>query len=100
MLARWIFIIEGLLTVVIAGLGFMFMRPFPDNSKSRNLRFLSSDEQRLILARVNVDRGDASVEEFSIGKWAQSGLDWKIWVRRLQESSRTRRSSDWLTILV
>lgn len=63
----------------MASLAYAFMRPFPDNSGSRNLRFLSSDEQRLILARVNVDRGDADVEKFTIAKWARSGLDWKIW---------------------
>ena len=55
------------------------MRPFPDNSKSRNLKFLTADEQALILARVNLDRGDAAVEKFTFGRWARSGLDWKIW---------------------
>lgn len=65
--------------MVVAGFGFLYMRPFPDNTGSRNLRFLSSDEQRLVLARVNQDRGDAAVEKFTIGRWARSGLDWKIW---------------------
>lgn len=54
------------------------MRPFPDNSKSRNLRFLTADEQQLVLARVNADRGDAAVEKFTVARWARSGLDWKV----------------------
>lgn len=65
--------------MVIAGLGYLWMRPFPDNSKSRNLRFLTTDEQRLILARVDVDRGDAVLEKFTLRRWARGGLDWKIW---------------------
>ena len=80
---RWIFIIEGLLTIVIAALGFMYMRSFPDNTKSRTLKFLSDDEKRLVLAKVNIDRGDAAMEKFSLGKWARSGTDWKVWAYAL-----------------
>ncbi|KAL1581892.1 hypothetical protein WHR41_09336 [Cladosporium halotolerans] len=76
---RWIFIIEGLLTVVIACLGYVYLRSFPDNEGSRSLRFLTEEERLCILARVNHDRGDANVERFNLKKWAASGLDWKIW---------------------
>ncbi|TKA34117.1 hypothetical protein B0A50_00097 [Salinomyces thailandicus] len=76
---RWIFIIEGLLTVLISCLGFLFMRSFPDRTNSKTLNFLTEDERLCILARVNQDRGDAAAEKFNIGKWARSGLDWKIW---------------------
>ncbi|KAI7174152.1 hypothetical protein D0869_05265 [Hortaea werneckii] len=76
---RWIFIIEGLLTVVIACVGLVFMRSFPDRAKSNSLKFLTEEERLCILARVNQDRGDADTEKFNIKLWARSGLDWKIW---------------------
>lgn len=56
----------------------MYLRSFPDNEKSRSLRFLTEEERLCILARVNHDRGDANVEPFNLKKWASSGLDWKV----------------------
>lgn len=67
------------LTVVIACVGLVFMRSFPDRAKSNSLKFLSEEERLCILARVNQDRGDAVTEKFNIKLWARSGLDWKIW---------------------
>ncbi|KAK3064988.1 hypothetical protein LTS18_014874 [Coniosporium uncinatum] len=76
---RWIFIIEGVLTVVVAGFGFIFLVSFPDNSTSRSVRFLTPDELRWVIARVDADRGDATVEPFNLKKWLSGGADWKIW---------------------
>lgn len=86
---RWIFIIEGILTVVVAGLGFLFLRAFPDNTASRSLKFMSEAERLFIIARVNRDRGDATVEKFNIRKWLASGTDWKVraWLRLLIQKS-------------
>lgn len=67
------------LTVIIACVGLVFMRSFPDRAKSNSLKFLSEEERLCILARVNQDRGDADTEKFNIKLWARSGLDWKIW---------------------
>merc|ERR1712058_33586 len=62
---RWIFIIEGILTVVVAGLGALFLLSFPDKAGSRSLRFLTDDEQKCIIMRVNADRGDADLTTVS-----------------------------------
>ncbi|KAL8909680.1 MAG: hypothetical protein Q9171_004951 [Xanthocarpia ochracea] len=76
---RWIFIIEGCLTCLVALLGYIFLVSFPDNQKSRSIRFLSAEERQLIVARVNQDRGDADLETFTIRRWLGGASDWKIW---------------------
>ncbi|KAI4174141.1 MAG: hypothetical protein LQ343_002476 [Gyalolechia ehrenbergii] len=76
---RWIFIIEGCLTCLVAFLGYIFLVSFPDNQKSRSIRFISAEERQLIIARVNQDRGDADLEEFSFKKWLGGASDLKIW---------------------
>ncbi|KAL8650954.1 MAG: hypothetical protein Q9210_003517 [Variospora velana] len=67
------------LTCLVAILGYIFLISFPDNQKSRSIRFLSEEERQLIIARVNQDRGDADLEKFSFEKWLGGGADWKIW---------------------
>ncbi|KAI4113669.1 MAG: hypothetical protein LQ345_005401 [Seirophora villosa] len=76
---RWIFIIEGCLTCLVAFLGYIFLISFPDNVKSRSIRFISEEERQLIIARVNQDRGDADLEKFTFKRWLGGGADWKIW---------------------
>ncbi|KAL9027430.1 MAG: hypothetical protein Q9196_004039 [Gyalolechia fulgens] len=76
---RWIFIIEGCLTCLVAFLGYIFLVSFPDNEKSRSIRFLSAEDRQLIIARVNQDRGDANLEKFSFKEWLGGAADWKIW---------------------
>lgn len=71
------------LTVVVAGLGALFLLSFPDKAGSRSLRFLTDDEQKCIIMRVNADRGDADLTKFEWKRWAASGKDWKIWAYAL-----------------
>lgn len=102
---RWIFIIEGIVSVqtslgndvalftraptnrltrpqitcLIAGLGFLFLLSFPDSKSSKSLKFLTEDERRVIIARVNRDRGDATLEAFSWKKFLRPAADIRIW---------------------
>ncbi|KAL8765837.1 MAG: hypothetical protein Q9209_007196 [Squamulea sp. 1 TL-2023] len=76
---RWIFIVEGCLTCLVAFLGYILLVSFPDNKKSRFVWFLSAEERQLIVARVNQDRGDADLEKFSLRKWLGGASDWKVW---------------------
>ncbi|KAG7005719.1 MFS-type transporter cnsO [Physcia stellaris] len=76
---RWIFIIEGCLTCFVALLGYIFLVSFPDKQESLTIRFLSAEERQLIVARVNQDRGDADLENFTFKKWLGGASDWKIW---------------------
>ncbi|KAF2403916.1 MFS general substrate transporter [Trichodelitschia bisporula] len=75
---RWIFIMEGIITCLVAVYGWFGLVGFPDD-KRRNKGFLTDRERRFIVARVNADRGDADTEPFDIRKFLGAGLDLKIW---------------------
>jgi len=75
---RWIFIIEGILTCLIAIGGYFFLVGFPDDTR-QNWNFLTEREMKLIVARVDKDRGDAHTEPFDFWKFVSAGADLKIW---------------------
>lgn len=77
---RWIFIIEGLLTIVIGVAGYVFLVDFPDQAVKKTYKnFLTTKEIEFIIRRINKDRNDAVPEEWSFSKWLASATDWKIW---------------------
>lgn len=51
---------------------------FPDDRK-KSWRWLSERELEFIRRRVDVDRGDAYTEPFSLPKYLHAGLDLKVW---------------------
>ncbi|PFH50245.1 hypothetical protein AMATHDRAFT_4153 [Amanita thiersii Skay4041] len=72
----WIFIIEGLATVIAGVASFWIIQDFPDTA-----RFLSEEERTFVVRRLQGD------DQFSAGgeklRWKyifQSLLDWKTWV--------------------
>ncbi|KAH7378567.1 major facilitator superfamily domain-containing protein [Cadophora sp. MPI-SDFR-AT-0126] len=75
---RWLFIIEGILTCIIAMAGYWLLVDFPDSSRN-NWKFLTTEERAWIVARVDADRGDANPTKFSIKKFAGHALDFKVW---------------------
>ena len=82
---RWIFIVFGLMTVVAAVLGWMFLVDFPDAAIEKNHRkFLNRDEIAFVIRRIDKDRHDASREKWNFRKWLAAGKDWKIWMFALQ----------------
>jgi hypothetical protein len=77
---RWIFIIEGILTVCIGLFGYVFVVNFPEQiAKKPAWGFLAPNEVQFLLRRINRDRNDAEAGEFKIKAWAASGADPKIW---------------------
>ncbi|KAF2726131.1 MFS general substrate transporter, partial [Polychaeton citri CBS 116435] len=76
---RWIFIIEGIMTVIVAALGYVFLVPFPDNNAHKAWGFLNQREVEFIIARVNADRSDVAAEAFTIGRFLRPALDLKVW---------------------
>ncbi|KAM0723439.1 hypothetical protein Q7P37_000425 [Cladosporium fusiforme] len=77
---RWIFIIEGVLTVVVGLFGYVFVVNFPDQLKTTPAwGFLKPNEIDFLIRRINRDRNDAEAEAFSIKRWAASASDPKIW---------------------
>lgn len=70
---------EGILTVLIGGLGLIFVVPFPDQQAWKSWGFLNEREVRYIMATVDQDRGDAVTEAFSMKRFLAPASDPKIW---------------------
>ncbi|KAF1814745.1 major facilitator superfamily transporter [Eremomyces bilateralis CBS 781.70] len=70
----WIFIIEGIATLIIAIAAYFVMQDYPDTAK-----FLSVAEKKEVVRRLQEDRSSLA-DEFNM-KFFWDGLkDWKIWV--------------------
>ncbi|PBK99763.1 MFS general substrate transporter [Armillaria gallica] len=69
----WIFILEGLVTVVAGVASFWIIQDFPDTAK-----FLSEKERTVVVRRLQGDdQFSANGEEFQVKYIKQSFLDWK-----------------------
>ncbi|CAH0027887.1 unnamed protein product [Clonostachys rhizophaga] len=76
---RWIFIIEGIITMIIACVGYFTIVDFPDRSVEKSWNFLSERECQWVIRKIAADRDDADIDKFDFKKWAASGLDPKVW---------------------
>ena len=71
---QWIFILEGILTFVVAVIAYFVMQDYPATAK-----FLTQEERDEIQARLKRDRSSLA-DEFDL-KYLWAALkDWKIWV--------------------
>jgi nitrate/nitrite transporter NarK len=73
----WIFIIEGLVTFVIAITAFFVMNDYPDTAK-----FLTQEEKTEVQRRLKQDRSSLA-DEYDIKYFWHAVRDWKIWVHML-----------------
>ncbi|KAJ8520100.1 hypothetical protein ONZ45_g3024 [Pleurotus djamor] len=72
----WIFILEGLITVVLAVVSFWVIQDFPEKAK-----FLTETERVFIIRRlIDDNQFSAGGEKFSLKYVWQSLTDWKTWV--------------------
>lgn len=78
---RWIFILEGLLTVVIGFIGWYFIVDFPELAAKKGLgkKFLTEKEAAFVVARIEKDRHDAIPTQFSTKNYLKNALDLKVW---------------------
>ncbi|KAI0391180.1 major facilitator superfamily domain-containing protein [Xylariaceae sp. FL0594] len=88
---RWIFIIEGILTIILGIAGYWLLVDFPDSGRS-NYKFLTEKERKWVVKRVNDDRGDAATPKFELRKFLGAGLDWRIWCYALLAFGTTTMS--------
>jgi MFS family permease len=71
----WIFILEGLVTIVIGFASFWFVYDFPDQAT-----FLSPADRTRVLRRLAADQqSSAEHEEFKMSYFWASVKDWKTW---------------------
>ncbi|POS72970.1 major facilitator superfamily transporter [Diaporthe helianthi] len=72
----WIFILEGLATVIIGVISFWLVHDFPDEAK-----FLSNDDRVRVIRRLKLDQqSSAEHEDFSMTYFWQAWKDWKMWL--------------------
>lgn len=72
-LQQWIFILEGILTIVVAVISFFVMYDYPDTAK-----FLNEDERRAVQLRLKLDN-DGCSSAFKAKFIKDAFLDWKVW---------------------
>ncbi|KAH6656621.1 high-affinity nicotinic acid transporter [Truncatella angustata] len=71
---QWIFILEGILTFIVAVIAYFVMYDYPDTAK-----FLSAPEKEEVIRRLEEDRS-ALANEFDMKYFWHAIRDWKIWV--------------------
>ncbi|KAF4621397.1 hypothetical protein D9613_000869 [Agrocybe pediades] len=71
---RWIFIIEGAITLFLAIITWLFIPTFPDQNT-----FLTAKQTELVLRRIDEDRGDAIPDPMTLEKVKKHLSDWTLW---------------------
>ncbi|TFL02117.1 MFS general substrate transporter [Pterulicium gracile] len=75
----WIFILEGLATVVAGAVSFWIIQDFPDEAK-----FLTEEERTVVIRRLQGDDQFSAAGEKLKWKYIWSSLvDWKTWIGML-----------------
>jgi MFS family permease len=72
---RWIFIIEGCMTVGVTVAAFPFMRNWPESQT-----WLSNDERAVLQERIRSDGMVGKMDRLDSRALKRILLDWKIWV--------------------
>ncbi|KAI1413948.1 MFS general substrate transporter [Hypoxylon sp. FL1857] len=72
---RWIFILEGILTVLVAAAAYGFIHNYPDTSK-----FLSEDERKFIHQRLAADSDATHDERFTWAAVVEALKDPNCWL--------------------
>ncbi|KIX07327.1 uncharacterized protein Z518_01980 [Rhinocladiella mackenziei CBS 650.93] len=75
---QWIFIIEGLLTVLVAAGAWFVIVDFPDKAEKKGL--LTHEQAAFIARRIEVDRGDAVPDPLTWEKFFHHLKDIKLWI--------------------
>lgn len=74
---RWIFIMEGIITLCLCFLAFFFVVPLPENAL-----FLSHDERAFLLKRLKLDESDggaeADMEHLTLSRIFKVASHWKV----------------------
>ncbi|KAF2015710.1 MFS nicotinic acid transporter-like protein Tna1 [Aaosphaeria arxii CBS 175.79] len=71
----WIFILEGLATILVGMASYWMVHDFPDTAT-----FLSPSDRQRVLRRLKADKqASASHESFKMTYFYASVLDWKTW---------------------
>ncbi|KZV65831.1 MFS general substrate transporter [Peniophora sp. CONT] len=72
---QWIFLLEGLMTVILAMLSFFFMHDYPETAT-----FLTEEERAFVVTTLKAESMGQSTHVSATFVW-QALLDWKSWVQ-------------------
>ncbi|KAH8674708.1 phthalate transporter-like protein [Tricladium varicosporioides] len=75
---RWMFLIQGLITIVVGFVTYLWIVDFPEKSH-QSFHLLSSEEQAFAETRITEDRGDVEAEDFAWKNCIVHFLDPKIY---------------------
>ncbi|CAF1072199.1 unnamed protein product [Adineta steineri] len=73
---RWIFYLEGMMTVVVGAAAFFLINDFPSDRP----KFLTEEECDRTITRLQNDAGPGAGEHFSWKQVRAAFLDWKIYI--------------------
>ena len=73
---RWIYIIEGAITIVLGIIAYFYLIDFPD---SRKTKFLSEKEKAFVNDRLSWDRGINETHKVTWQSIRKDLKDWKVW---------------------
>lgn len=80
----WAFIWYGIITVVVGIVAYFTLVDFPDRAT-----FLTEEQKKFILTRIERDRGDSTHDPVTLKKVIKYARDWKIWLYALMFCSAT-----------
>ena len=72
---RWIFLIEGILTCLIAGAAYFMIVPWP-----QDCTFLNPEEKAVLMKRLGADSAPGRMDHGSWRAFRACLKDWKIWL--------------------
>ncbi|KAH6972118.1 major facilitator superfamily domain-containing protein [Ilyonectria sp. MPI-CAGE-AT-0026] len=72
---RWIFLLEGAITVLVAAGAFFVLDEYPEKSK-----FLSQQQRHIAVQMIAKDREEHEEEELTVKLVLLTLRDWKIWI--------------------
>lgn len=75
---RWIFIMEGIITLLVAIASFWMVHDWPDKA-----RFLTPLEREMVVIRLRQEQGLAAEGKFSWRVLRTALKDWKVYVLML-----------------
>lgn len=84
---QWIFIIEGVLTQVVAIGAWFLIIDFPDKAHRKGL--LTEREAGFVAQRIDLDRGDSKPDPLNFNRLGFHLKDFKLWVFALMFMSTT-----------
>ncbi|CAG8774522.1 8283_t:CDS:2, partial [Racocetra persica] len=72
---QWIFLIDGLITVLIAFFSYFLIADYPETTS-----WLANDERKTIINRIQIDSGQISITNQDKYQIVEAFKDWKVYM--------------------